>query len=67
MYGRYFLKHFRLGLHHCQCGVSDLSLDCKINFKTVFFEAVNLSAMTFVQFLFLSYQFKISLFLHALL
>lgn len=47
---------FWKGLHHGQCGMGDLSLGCKINFKIVFFEAVNLSVMTSVQFLFLSYD-----------
>lgn len=57
---RYFIKHFRAGLHHCLCGIADLSLDCKIPFKTVlpvffflvffyffFFLAVNLVNATF--------------------
>jgi len=39
-------------LHHCQRGMGDLSLGCKINFKTVFFATVNLSVVTFVQFFF---------------
>lgn len=31
--GKYFLKHFRAGLQHCQSEMADLSPDYKIPFK----------------------------------